>query len=84
MATAIDPVCGFNVIMEVARDDGLITTYKDQTFYFDSEECKQAFLKDPDTALFHHALRMAAQTNKEMSEGVQPDQPTKPQSAQTS
>lgn len=40
----VDPVCG----MEVAEDpDGYNTTYQGETFYFCSQECKDAFEANP-------------------------------------
>ena len=40
----IDPVCG-----QVVAEDSTITTKVGQTtYYFDSEECRSVFLKDPE------------------------------------
>jgi len=43
--TAIDPVCGMQV--DPCATD-LVAEYKDRTFYFCAQGCRQAFEKDPD------------------------------------
>jgi RND family efflux transporter MFP subunit len=46
-ALAKDPICGMDVDIEKATTAGLIAKYQGKTYYFDSEECKQLFTKDP-------------------------------------
>lgn len=38
-----DPVCG-----RVVSEDDLTTEFRSTTYYFDSQECRSVFLKDPD------------------------------------
>ena len=40
----IDPVCG----MQVDDQDALTATYHGQTFFFDSDECREEFLEAPE------------------------------------
>ncbi len=40
----MDPVCG----MRVDEQDAITTTYHGQTFYFDSEDCREEFLEAPE------------------------------------
>ena len=42
-----DPVCGLNVDESKAKAAGFPSTFKDQTYYFCSEGCKQHFEKSP-------------------------------------
>ncbi|WP_337288416.1 YHS domain-containing protein, partial [Candidatus Methylomirabilis sp.] len=42
-----DPVCG----MSVSAEEGLVTFYQGQAFYFCSDFCKQTFLADPEKYL---------------------------------
>lgn len=59
MAVNVDPVCGYRVTEEVARDDGLTSEYSGQTFFFCCEKCKTAFEADPQGVLKIHEERMA-------------------------
>ncbi len=43
-----DPVCGLNVDESKAKASGFLSKFKDQTYYFCSEGCKQQFEKIPD------------------------------------
>lgn len=43
-----DPVCGLNVDESKAKAAGLQSTFKNQTFYFCSEECQKHFDKNPE------------------------------------
>jgi membrane fusion protein, copper/silver efflux system len=43
-----DPVCGLNVDESKAKAADLLSQFKDQTYYFCSEGCKQHFEKSPD------------------------------------
>ena len=43
-----DPVCGLNVDESKAKSAGFQTIYKDRTYYFCSEGCKQHFEKNPE------------------------------------
>ena len=43
-----DPVCGLNVDETKAKAAGLQSSYKNQTYYFCSEECQQHFEKHPE------------------------------------
>ena len=43
-----DPVCGLNVDESKAKAAGFQSTYKNQTYYFCSEGCKQHFEKNPE------------------------------------
>ena len=42
-----DPVCGFDVAIRKANKAGLKASHGGKTYYFDSDECKQKFEKDP-------------------------------------
>ena len=42
-----DPVCGIDVSVSKAEKAGRKIKYKDVTYYFSSDECKQQFDKDP-------------------------------------
>jgi membrane fusion protein, copper/silver efflux system len=46
-AAAKDPVCSMDVSEEKAKANGLISIYKNQTFYFCSDLCKKSFDKAP-------------------------------------
>ncbi|HUT08651.1 MAG TPA: YHS domain-containing protein [Candidatus Latescibacteria bacterium] len=46
--TAIDPVCGMNVVKATAK---ATYEYKGMTYYFCSTGCKEAFAKEPDKYL---------------------------------
>lgn len=43
-----DPVCGTDVSRLKAEKAGRRSVYQGKTYYFDSEECKQKFEKEPD------------------------------------
>jgi multidrug efflux pump subunit AcrA (membrane-fusion protein)/YHS domain-containing protein len=43
-----DPVCGVNVSINKAEKAGRKNKYRDVTYYFCSDECKQQFDKNPD------------------------------------
>ena len=43
-----DPVCGADVSINKAEKVGRKSTYKDKTYYFASDECKEKFDKNPD------------------------------------
>ena len=45
---AKDPVCGLNVDETKAKAAGLQSSYKNETYYFCSEECQQHFNKHPE------------------------------------
>ena len=42
-----DPVCGVDVAERKAEKAGFKSSYKGKTYYFDSDDCKQKFEKDP-------------------------------------
>jgi YHS domain-containing protein len=42
-----DPVCGVEVSLKKAEKAGLKTSHGGKTYYFDSDECKQQFDKNP-------------------------------------
>ena len=42
-----DPVCGLEVSVKKAEKAGLKTSHGGKTYYFDSEECKKKFQKEP-------------------------------------
>ena len=44
---AKDPVCGADVSVSKAEKAGRKSKYKDVTYYFSSDECKQKFDKNP-------------------------------------
>ena len=44
-----DPVCGMEISMETAPAK---TEYEGQIYYFCSQDCKQAFDKDPEQYIF--------------------------------
>jgi len=44
---AKDPVCGVDVSANKAEKAGRKSKYKDVTYYFSSDECKQKFDKNP-------------------------------------
>jgi membrane fusion protein, copper/silver efflux system len=43
-----DPVCGVDVAMRKADKAGLKASHRGKTYYFDSEECKQKFEREPE------------------------------------
>ena len=47
IAMAKDPICGMDVDIEKAKAAGLTAEYQGKIYYFDSEDCKQRFTKDP-------------------------------------
>jgi YHS domain-containing protein len=42
--TVLDPVCGMVVSQPITE---IASTIKDQTYYFCTEECREAFVTDP-------------------------------------
>ncbi len=46
-ALAKDPVCGIDVAIRKAEKAGLKMSHAGKTYYFDSDECKQKFERDP-------------------------------------
>jgi len=42
-----DPVCGMEIVPKKAEKEGRKTSYRGKTYYFDSDECKQQFERDP-------------------------------------
>ncbi len=50
-AMSIDPACGHAIDANEARAAGKTSEYRGTTYYFCSNECKQAFDKDPERAL---------------------------------
>ena len=46
-ALSKDPVCGQDISPKRAEKEGRKSTYGGKTYYFDTDECKQRFEKDP-------------------------------------
>jgi YHS domain-containing protein len=46
-----DPVCGIDVAMRKADKAGLKASHEGKTYYFDSDDCKQKFEKEPERYL---------------------------------
>ncbi|MBM4301838.1 MAG: YHS domain-containing protein [Deltaproteobacteria bacterium] len=74
-----DPVCG-KVVNEVpAKATGKMSQYQGQTYFFDSEQCKQNFDKEPErysvkaAVVPKEALRLAGQRTQGLSLGVLQD-----------
>ena len=40
-----DPVCGMDVFSE---NDSITATWKDQTYYFCAQDCREVFIKSPE------------------------------------
>jgi YHS domain-containing protein len=45
--TAVDPVCGMEVNIEIASAQGLASEHAGQTYYFCGKGCKLDFDEDP-------------------------------------
>ena len=61
LSSNIDPVCG----MKVDTTAALKTEYNGGTYYFDSEECQQVFLKNPEKFT---VSQLSHQNNRNMSQ----------------
>lgn len=49
-----DPVCGMNVRVDVARDEGLIAEHDAHTYHFCRTECLEAFRVAPEQYVTSH------------------------------
>lgn len=57
-----DPVCGMNVRVEVAMEDGLVADHEQHTYYFCRTTCRQEFLANPAAFVGSHG-HVAARTS---------------------
>ena len=49
-----DPVCGMNVRIHVAIEDGLVADYEHHTYYFCRAGCRDEFVADPAVFITSH------------------------------
>lgn len=50
-----DPVCGMNVRVDVALEDGLTAGHDDHTYYFCRQACHDAFIASPADYITSHS-----------------------------
>lgn len=50
-----DPVCGMNVRVEVALEDGLVAEHDGHTYYFCRQGCRDEFVTEPARFINSHA-----------------------------
>ena len=67
-----DPVCGMNVRVDVAVEDGLVAEYEHHTYYFCRAACREQFLGDsPSFITSHsHAAEAAPAGTPEIDDGM--------------
>lgn len=49
-----DPVCGMNVRLDAALEDGLLVEHEAHTYYFCRTSCRDAFSASPDQYITSH------------------------------
>ena len=49
-----DPVCGMNVRVDVATEDGLVADHEHHTYYFCRAGCREDFLANPAAFISSH------------------------------
>lgn len=57
-----DPVCGMNVRVEVAIEDGLVFDHEHHTYHFCRSACLEAFVADPTAFISSHGHAAEAAT----------------------
>ena len=50
-----DPVCGMNVRLDVAIEDGLVADHEGHAYYFCRTACRDAFAAAPDSYITFHS-----------------------------
>lgn len=67
-----DPVCGMNVRLDVATEDGLAIEHEAHTYYFCRAGCRDAFVAAPEQyiASHRHAADASAQSAPHIDEGM--------------
>ena len=67
-----DPVCGMNVRVEVAVQEGLVADHEHHIYYFCRTGCREEFLSNPATFISSHghAAEAATAGNPDIDDGM--------------
>ena len=67
-----DPVCGMNVRVDVAVEDGLVAEHEHHSFYFCRTGCREQFLADPASFITSHSHAAETRTtaSQEIDDGM--------------